>query len=102
MLLGAPALDVAGAEPEVVVDKIEEVSVLVEMVRVVAMVELPNIGTTVLLPDETGLGATELPEAVMGEAEEIGTGIGITTAGPLIDGVAEPETGAEELELARL
>ena len=100
--MGAPGLDVAGAGPEVVVDKTEDVPVLVEVVLVVAMVELPNIGSTVLLPDGIGPGTTEPPEVVMGEAEEIGTGIGIITAGPVIDGVAEPETGAEELELARL
>ena len=87
LLCGAEGLDVAGAEfeaePDVNVEETEEVLLPVEDIDDVAMVTLPNIGRDV--PAETG------------PAPGVETGIGMITAGPVMDGFAGPEAGAEGL-----
>jgi len=93
LLFGVVGLDVAGAEMEATVDGTDEILVWVEDIVDEAMVALPLIGPAVVLPGETGPGATEAPEETLAEAGE--TGIGTITAGPVIVGVTEPEVGAE-------
>ena len=90
LLFGAEGLEVAGAEFEAelddTVEDADEVLLPVEEIDEVAIVILPDIGSAVDVPAETG------------PAPGVETGIGMITAGPVMDGDAEPIDGVAEPE----